>query len=85
MSLKTYPAVFFRFFIEYRRFYNNLEISIISVLRIFIELRVSDVIQLRCFETSVLCNMSANAQIFHPLLREDIQLIISNLLYNISK
>ena len=78
MSFKTYPAVFFRFFIEYRRFYNNLEISIISVLR------VSDVIQLRCFETSVLCNMSANVQIFHPLLREEIQLIISNLLYNIS-
>ena len=28
--------------------------------------------------------MSANAQIFHPLLREEIQLIISNLIYNIS-
>ena len=55
------------------------------MLRIFIELRVSDVIQLRCFETSVLCNLSANVQIFHPLLREEIQLIISNLLYNISK
>lgn len=44
MFVKTYATVFLRFFIEYRRFYNNLEISIISVLRIFIELRVSDVI-----------------------------------------
>ena len=43
MSVKTFPTVL-DFLIKYRRFHNNIKNSIISVLKIFTELRVSGIL-----------------------------------------